>query len=138
MKGKLFYLVVAHGVVLEGKFTVREHKLGVVFLSAFNSPWGIDDHDVKLSNFLNEQIPVKVADIAVDVGISRVFGPAFVDGLGGVGEFLGVLVEVGVGDGEGEVGVGVVGVGLVIGDFVDGFGPGSQKLKFMGFFFFGR
>lgn len=110
----------------------------VIFLSALNSPWGINNHDIKFSYFFGEEIPVKVTNITIYVGISWVLRPFFIDRFSSVGKFFSMLVEIGVGNGKSEVGVGVVREGVVVGDFVDGFGPRSQKLKFLRFFFFGR
>ena len=73
MKRELFYLVITHGVVLEGKLAVGEHKLRVIFLSALNPPWWVNYHHIKFTNFVNEQVPVKVTNITVYVGIRGVF-----------------------------------------------------------------
>ena len=51
---EFFDFVVAHGVVLEGKLTIRKHKLGIIFLGPFDPPWWVDDHDIELTHILHE------------------------------------------------------------------------------------
>ena len=63
------YLAVGHGVVLKTEFTVWKHKLGIVLLSAFDSPGRIDENDIKFSDLLSEKLPVKVLNITIDEGI---------------------------------------------------------------------
>ena len=138
MKGKSFNLMIAHCVVFQRKPAVRKHKLRVIFLSALNSPWGINNHDIKFSYFFGEEIPVKVTNITIYVGISWVLRPFFIDRFGSISEFFSMLVEIRVGDGKSEVGIRIVGVGVIVGDFVDSFGPRSQILEFLRFLFFGR
>lgn len=68
MQRNLPDFLIGHCVVFKRELAIRKHKLRVVLLRTFDSPWGIDQDNFELANFLNEQLPVEVLHIAVDEG----------------------------------------------------------------------
>ena len=69
MQRNLPDFLIGHCVVFQRELAVRKHKLRVVLLRTFDPPWGIDQDNFELANFLNEQLPVEVLHIAVDEGV---------------------------------------------------------------------
>lgn len=62
-------LTVCHCIVLQGKFAIRKHKLGIVLLGSFDSPWWVNYQHIELSNLFDEKIPIKVSNITVDKSV---------------------------------------------------------------------
>ena len=60
------YLAISHRIVLQTKFAVGEHKLGIILLCPLDPPWRIDKNDLKFANFLRKTVPIEVLHIAVD------------------------------------------------------------------------
>lgn len=77
MKRKLTDLMITHSIIFQRKSTVRKHKLRVIFLSSFNSPWRINNQNIKFSNFLCEQIPIEIFDITVDIRVANILAVKF-------------------------------------------------------------
>ena len=122
MQRKSFDLVVAHGVVLEWKPAVGEHKLRVIFLRPLDPPWRVNNHHIKFSNFFYEQIPVEVTHVAVHKGFSVGLTPQLlhsIDHSHCVQEFVSILAVVGVDEWEFEL---LLVFWVLVGDFVGGFG----------------
>ena len=66
MQRNPFDLAVGHSVVLEWKFAIRKHKLGVILLGPLDPPRRVDQHHIEFTHLLRKQLPIEVADIAVD------------------------------------------------------------------------
>ncbi len=62
---------VGHSVILKGEFAVGKHELGVILLGSLDAPGWVNEHHFKLTNLLCKQLPVEVADIAVDVTLAK-------------------------------------------------------------------
>jgi len=70
MQWNLLDFLIRHCVVLEREPAIGKHKLRVVLLSTFDSPWRIDQDNLELTNFLDKQVPVKILHIAVYEGVN--------------------------------------------------------------------
>lgn len=105
MQGQLPDFVVAHGVVLQREPAVGEHELGVVFLGSLDPPGRVNHQHVEFAHLLDEQVPVEVLHIAIDVGVMDTVPrlpqlPGSVKKCHRVQEFLAVLAVVGVDQGK--------------------------------------
>ena len=66
-------LAVCHSIILKGELTVGEHKLWIILLGTFDSPWRIDKYDFEFANFLNEEFPIEISYIAINKRIAYDF-----------------------------------------------------------------
>jgi hypothetical protein len=116
MQRNLLDFLIRHRVVLQREPAVGEHKRRVILLSTFDSPWGIDQDNVELANFLHKQVPVEALDVAVDKSVISSFVKgllSFVEDLSCGEVFLAVAAEVFVEEWKFE-GRGVLGVGFFV------------------------